>query len=370
MAWIGEVSGGSNVNVSTIVGAEIRNVSRNGTSVYFEYRAYIYQNTSTWSSNTWALWVEGNQNNVKGTGASSQWTKYYSNWYGRSISLGTGSNYAEVSVGVNGTSSNSSSPKGYVTLPVYDLPTASPPSLSGLSVSGISDKSAYLSFGINSENNATVTDGYIDLSLTNFGTVVKTISSRAGTLSGLDPNRTYYARGNAANAAGRSYTGVISFKTGFVNPGSPGKPSLTYDQTEVIPRAKITAKWTAASAGSTAVAGYRIRLFKNNVEVFSIDTENTNLSYTFNSLESYGFAVGDKVKVGIYSYSKDWEGTKFFNGGGADSSQIYSNDLTVVSDKYIYASVNGAAFNKYKMYVSVNGGSFTEIKKEKFKIIK
>ena len=54
MASFNEVSAGSYVNVSAIVGANVRNVSRNGTSVYFEYQAYIYQSTPTWSSNSWA----------------------------------------------------------------------------------------------------------------------------------------------------------------------------------------------------------------------------------------------------------------------------------------------------------------------------
>lgn len=247
----------------------------------------------------------------------------------------------------------------------------SKPSLSGISVSKISDKSAYLSFNINSANNGTVSSSCIDLSLTNFGKVVKTINSKAGTISGLDPNRKYYARGSAVNEAGRSYTSVKSFKTTFVDPGAPGKPSLSYDQPEPIPRAKLTASWSAASAGSTAVAGYRVRLYKNNTEVAEIDTESTSTSYTFpKTLEEYGFQPGDVAKVGIYSYAKDWNGTKFFNGGGASTAKVMSNNLTIVSDKYIWVSINGQSFNKHKMYVSINGGSFQEVRKEKFKVIK
>lgn len=249
--------------------------------------------------------------------------------------------------------------------------TISKPSLSGLSISSVSDTSAYVSFNINSANNGNVSDSYIDLSLSNFGSVVKSISSRAGTISGLDPNRTYYARGNAANEAGRSYTAVTSFKTTFIDPGAPGKPSLTYNQPEPIPRAKLTASWSAASAGSTAVAGYRVRLYKNNTEVAMIDTESTSTSYTFpKTLEEYGFQPGDVAKVGIYSYSKDWNNGLHFNGGGSGSSQVYSNNLTIVSDKYIYVSQNGGSFDKHKMYVSVNGGSFIEVRKEKFRVIK
>jgi hypothetical protein len=372
MAWISEADSSSYVNVATNVGGEIRNVSRNGTTVSFQYRAYIYQSTSTWSNNTWALWVEGDRNVVKNSGThSSRDTKYYTEWYSKTVSLATNSSYTTVSVGVAGKNFAASSPNGYVTLEVNGLPTASAPSLSGLSISNVSDKSAKASFNINNTNNASVTDSYIDLSLSNWGSVVKTISSRSGTFTGLDPNRTYYARGNAANAAGRSYTSVSSFETTFVNPGAPGKPNLSYDQPEPIPRAKITGSWNAGTAGSTAVAGYRVRLYKNGTQVEVVDTDSADTSYTFpKTLEEYGFEPGDVLAIGIYAYSKDWQGTKFFNGGGASTAIVMSDNLTIVSDKYIWVSVNGQSFNKHKMYVSINGGSFQEVRKEKFKVIK
>ena len=243
------------------------------------------------------------------------------------------------------------------------------PSLNNISISNVSDTSAYVSFSVANNNGQTPYSPYIDLSLTDFGSVVKSSASREATFTGLDANRTYYARGNDANDAGRSYTNVASFTTSYTNPGAPGKPVLSYDQTEPIPKAKLTASWLAASPGSTPIAGYRIRLYKNGTEITMIDTENASVSYTFNSFESYGFEPGDVVQVGIYSYSKDWAGTKHFNGGGSNGSQVYSNTLTIISDKFIYVSVNGGAFDKYKMYVSQDGGSFVEVKKEKFKVI-
>lgn len=243
------------------------------------------------------------------------------------------------------------------------------PSLNNISISSVDDTSAYVSFSIANNNGQTPYSPYIDLSLTDFGSVVKSSASREATFTGLDANRTYYARGNDANDAGRSYTNVASFTTSYTNPGAPGKPVLSYDQTEPIPKAKLTASWLAASPGSTPIAGYRIRLYKNGTEITMIDTENASVSYTFNSFESYGFEPGDVVQVGIYSYSKDWAGTKHFNGGGSNGSQVYSNTLTIISDKFIYVSVNGGAFDKYKMYVSQDGGSFVEVKKEKFKVI-
>lgn len=247
--------------------------------------------------------------------------------------------------------------------------TISTPSLSGLSISSVSDTSAYISFNINSANNGNVSDSYIDLSLSNFGSVVKSIGSRAGTFTGLEPNRTYYARGNAANEAGRSYTGVSSFTTGFTNPGAPSNLKIAYNKNEPIPTGAYTFSWDAGSAGSKPIAGYRFRLYKNNTEILMEDTESTATSKTINGAD-YNFAVGDVIKFGLYSYSKDWAGNKHFNGGGAGSAQVVSGTITIVSDKYIYVSVNGGTFDKKKMYVSVNGGAFVEVKKEKFKTIK
>lgn len=247
--------------------------------------------------------------------------------------------------------------------------TISTPSLSGLSISSVSDTSAYISFNVNSANNGNVSDSYIDLSLSNFGSVVKSIGSRSGTFTGLEPNRTYYARGNAANEAGRSYTGVSSFTTGFTNPGAPSNLKIAYNKNEPIPTAAYTFSWDAGSAGSKPIAGYRFRLYKNNTEILMEDTESTATSKTINGAD-YNFAVGDVIKFGLYSYSKDWAGNKHFNGGGAGSAQVVSGTIAIVSDKYIYVSVNGGTFDKKKMYISVNGGAFIEVKKEKFKTIK
>lgn len=244
------------------------------------------------------------------------------------------------------------------------------PALSGISISSVGDKSAYASFSVTNANGQDPYSPYIDLSLSNWGSAVKTINARSGTFSGLDPNRTYYVRGNDANDGGRTYTNVGSFTTTFNNPGSPGRPILSYDQTEPIPQANLQATWTAAPAGSTAIAGYRLVLYKNNQVIKTIDTESSGISYNFGTFESLGIEPGDSVKVGIYAYCKDWNNGKHFTGDGASSSEVLSsNTITVVSDKYIYVSVNNGEFIKHKMYISQNGGSFEEVKKEKFKVI-
>lgn len=373
MAWFAEAGAGGNVNVSANVGAEVRNVSRNGRSVYFEYRAYIYQSTSTYSYNSWALWVEGNKNTVfnssNGSYHTSQNTKYYTGWYGKTVDLDPGTNSTSVSIGVNGKLWNPSSPNGYVTLNLYDLPTCSKPTLSGISTSNLSDTSVYASFSVTNTNNGSIIDYYMDIFTDSACTnKVGTISSNSGTFTGLNANRTYYIRGNSSNAAGRSYTAVKSITTTFTDPSAPSNLRIECSNPEPIIAADYTFKWNAAGAGSTAVAGYRLRIYKNDVELESIDTESTSTQYTINAAAK-GFAVGDRLKFGLYSYSKDWAGNKHFNGGGSGSAQVVSSSVTMVSDKFVYLSQNGGTFTKYKVYISVNGGSFTEVKKEKLKII-
>lgn len=244
---------------------------------------------------------------------------------------------------------------------IVKVPTFNTPS-----VSNISDKSASISFSTANANGQNPWDPNVDVSESNFGSVVKSFAAWSGSVSGLEPNKTYYARGNAKNDAGRGYSAVKSFTTTFVDPGAPSGLGISYNTNEPIPTCKFTLSWKAASAGSKAVSGYRIRIYKNSSEQVCVDTDSTGTSYEFNA-STYNFQPGDVLQFGIYSYSKDWAGNKHFNGGGTGSAQVWSGSVTVVSDKFIFASVNGGAFNKHKMYISVNGGSFIEVKKEKFK---
>lgn len=271
--------------------------------------------------------------------------------------------------GVNSSWGGYQTPSGIVTVWGSAIGAINAPSVNKPSISSITDTSAKASFSVANNNGQSARNHAIDLSATNFGSTLKTISGTSGTFSGLTPNKTYYARARAANDGGTGYSAVASFTTIFNDPGLPANIVLSYDQSEPIPSANLQATWLAASAGSTPVAGYRLRLYKNNTQIKMIDTENTNISYTFGTFEELGFVPGDVAKVGIYAYCKDWAGNKHYSGGGTSSSQVYSNSVTEVSDKYVYVSMNGGAFEKYKMYVSIDGGSFKEHKKEKFKII-
>lgn len=247
--------------------------------------------------------------------------------------------------------------------------TISVPTLSAISTSSISDSSVYASFTVTSANNGNIADYYMDIFTDSACTnKVGTISSNSGTFTGLNANRTYYIRGNSSNEAGRAYTAVKSITTTFTNPGAPSNLKITCSNPEPIIAANYTFSWNAGSAGSTAIAGYRLRIYKNGTEIEYIDTESTGTSYTINAQDK-GFAVGDVMSFGLYSYSKDWANNKHFNGGGAGSAQVTSSGVTMVSDKFVYLSQNGGTFTKYKVYISVSGGTFTEVKKEKLKII-
>ena len=109
-------------------------------------------------------------------------------------------------------------------------------------------------------------------------------------------------------------------------------------------------------------------LYKNNVQIKQIITENTEITYDFGTFESLNCEVGDTIKLSILSYSVDWQGEKFYSGTLYE--QVYStNAITIVSDKFIYVSQNGGVFDKKKTYISIDGNDFIEIKKEKFRTI-
>ena len=376
MASFNEKDASAYCNVSINVGASVKDVSRNGTTVTFKYNPYFYTSSQYWTSNSVCLWVDGtmykNFWSYGGSQHTSGGTTYYSAWVDKTVkNVGISSSSLNVDVGVNGNWWDPSSygPAGYVTLTLSDIPTVSAPTLSNISTSSVTDSSLYASFTVTDSHYQTPNNPAIKVSTTsNMSNVVKTLYARSGTITGLDANRTYYVRGQDANDAGTGYTNVATIQTTFNNPGNPGKPTLLYNTTELTPSSILSASWTAATAGSTPVAGYRLRLYKNGIMTGSvIDTNNTSTAYTFGKLEDLGFVPGDTVQVSIFAYCLDWNNAKHFSGGG--STAIFSDTMTVLSDKYIYVSENGGTFAKHKMYISVNGAAFAEVKKEKFKII-
>lgn len=234
------------------------------------------------------------------------------------------------------------------------------PQLSSLSVSNIGDKYFNASFNVNN-NGGQGTDFYIDVATSNFSGVVATRTS-SGQFTGLDAGRTYYVRGNAANSIGRIYTNVVTVTTSYNTPNAP--TSLKCSQT-IMNNIGVLSWNTPSSAGSNAIVGYRIRIYKNNTLFSTIDTGNSGTSYNYTFLEK-DWKDGDIFKFDVSAYSKRWDSTKMY--GSIQTSSNYN----VESDKYIYVLINSNNpndFFKADLNLLINSDlpqNFVEIKKANF----
>ena len=131
-------------------------------------------------------------------------------------------------------------------------------------------------------------------------------------------------------------TGYISQSVKYYTaPGNPGTPVINYTKSRLTIKEPWTFSWTAASAGNTSspVAGYRLRLYKNNILIpikdsegntlssswsndYWYDTDNTNCSCTIDPI-IHGYAPGDTVKLTIFAYIKTGNNEKWWSGQGS-----------------------------------------------------
>lgn len=106
------------------------------------------------------------------------------------------------------------------------------------------------SMSVTNNGNASIVDRYIDL-FTDSGckNKVGTITGTSGTFTGLEPNKTYYARANASNGTYRGYSSV--------------KTVSTYDIAKLTETPDVnigsahTIKWTNPSGATTTLALYK-----------------------------------------------------------------------------------------------------------------
>lgn len=163
---------------------------------------------------------------------------------------------------------------------------------------------------------------------------------------------------------GYAYKSVTRSVKYYGNPGNPGVPTLSYRKGGPTLKETLTFNWGAASAGSNVpVRGYRLRLYKNDVLLTGInpnnasanywDTGSTSTSFNFDP-NRFGFKVGDKVKLSIYSYGYNGAGTQLFNGGGVSSAKVNSAEYTFINAGIIRIKKDGI-WKEGQVYIKVNG---------------
>lgn len=225
--------------------------------------------------------------------------------------------------------------------------------ISGRSASSNSNNvisSAKLCWHIGYWNEETVTWGPD----TNFS---KTISIPSG-CSQVQADLYSYGRVNTAFV---STTSSVKY---YGNPGNPGKPTLSYRRKGPTLKEALSFNWVAASAGTNVpIVGYRLRMYKNGRLITGVnphdasasyfDTNSTSTTYSFNA-SALGFKVGDKIKLGIYSYGKNGAGNLLFNGGGTAEAQVDSIEYTFINAGIIRIKKDGV-WKEGQVYIKVNG---------------
>lgn len=357
---------------------------RSGNNMVYNLTVYMYcKSTGGWRNNRWAarLWVNGSQvwsnQTIKAQTSGTIGTTVYSASTGNlSYAINSGTISVQVQFADTAFSTSWSVNKDwgtyYGSLPVNSPVAPSAPSSATIPSSTAPDKTISVSWGACSGGTNGVT-GYELAWSKNGGSNYTTIDVGNVTSYNLNLNSLGFVQNSVLKIAVRSYSTVNGTKyysdytytgsttTVFVAPSVPKSLSLN-TAVEPIPTALYTGTWSAPNTtGTNGIGGYVIQWLKNGsnygseIDLGNVLTRNITLNET-------DFAPGDILSFKVRAYTIG-QSNKYY------SSYVTSGSITIVSDKYIYVSVNGAAFTKYKMYISVNGASFTEIKKEKFKTI-
>lgn len=202
---------------------------------------------------------------------------------------------------------------------------AETPTLSAVSISNITYNSVSASFSVTDNGGRGIADYYIDIfAEQSCSTLVKSISANSGTLSGLSPNTTYHARGNASNGSYRGYTAVQSFTT-----AKPAAPTISSITTPTVQDKSIKVQLNATVGAGASSLQYRFS--KDNGSSYTSWQSSDNYTFTgLNDDTSYTFKAQAKDNYETISTSSSmsatttWvESVKVITSSGVKSARMY-----------------------------------------------
>lgn len=361
----GEQSCGSAGNVPMNLGLELDSVTRSGNNVTVRVRAYCYQTTSTWSSNSWVIWLNGSSYFVhtsSGGNKTSKGVKMYTPWVNITVySPGTS---CSITVGVNGNWWNPTNrgPAGNFTFTISGYQEAYTPVAPNLNIS------------VSAPNITTVTISRTGQTITDLSSYTYTfrlysdsgrshqVWSKTGSnindfpfsWTGADPDTTYYWSLNFSGV--NSHTGgtlSMSQKTGSVRTPRPQINTESFNFTASplynghwTPRTVVSYSFSSSTSGDYSsgltFVGYDIETALNglNSNTKRIRTTSTSGTISLTDLTKLVRAV----KPRDLFYLKVRVVCRASNG-----REYYSDWFGITTAQYIY--------NWYHLYVCRPGGS-------------
>ena len=226
---------------------------------------------------------------------------------------------------------------------------------------------------VSNNGNASIVDRYIDL-FTDSGCINKvgTITGASGTFTGLEPNKTYYARANASNGTYRGYSSVKTISTydiaklteapnvnigsahtiKWTNPSGATTTLALYktDGTTLVYNVG-TVTGTSKSVTPTASSIYALIPNSNSIKLrYIITTTANNKSYT-NYKECTFSVTNSNPTFSNFTYADTNSKTVALTGNNQIIIKGYSSVKGIVSVANKAVSKNSATMTKYRLVI-------------------
>lgn len=222
-----------------------------------------YGPTTAYNASGFTLSVGSHTKTVKYVGFGNKsylWWNANGTSSGSSSSIGltfsaTGTNTFRISVSGSG---NTNINNQYFDWTVNSGSAVVKPTLSAVTISNTTSTSTSASFSVTNTGGATVTAQGCEFSTSNFGTVVKSFTGTSGSVTGLSPNTTYYARAYATNSAGTGYSAVKSFTT------LAGTPVLSAVTISNVTTTGASASFSVTNTGGATITSNAIKASLTN----------------------------------------------------------------------------------------------------------